>query len=492
MAYLLAIDQGTSSSRSILFDHSGNLIASAQQEFTQHFPLPGWVEHDAMEIWQSQLATIHQVLNKSGIQAQDIAAIGITNQRETTVVWHRKTGQPICRAIVWQDRRTAEWCDDLRQQGYGKTIQEKTGLLLDPYFSATKIAWILRHIPNARELAKKGELAFGTVDSWLAYQLSGHKLHVTDVTNASRTMLWNIHTQQWDAELLDLFDIPHQLLPGVHPSCHHFGDTQLFGKPIPIAGIAGDQQAALFGQACFNSGMAKNTYGTGCFTLLQTGGFCSQSQHGLITTAACQVNQHPQYALEGSVFVGGAVVQWLRDQLHLAPTATAIGELAATVEDSDGVVFVPAFTGLGAPYWDANARGAILGLHRGSTAAHIARAAIEAIAFQTAELLFAMQKDSPAPIIELRVDGGAASNDALLQFQADLLGIPVIRPKIIETTALGVAYLAGLQTGIYSAPEECAALWQEQQRFLPQISRSHAAIRLENWKNAVSRLLSRS
>lgn len=490
MTYLLALDQGTSSSRSILFDHLGNIITSAQQEFTQHFPQAGWVEHDANEIWQSQLATIHQVLNKSGIQAQDIAAIGITNQRETTVVWHRKTGQPICRAIVWQDRRTADWCDDLRQQGYGKTIQEKTGLLLDPYFSATKIAWILRHIPNARELAEKGELAFGTVDSWLAYQLSGHKLHVTDVTNASRTMLWNIHTQQWDAELLDLFDIPHQLLPEVHPSCHHFGDTQLFGKPIPIAGIAGDQQSALFGQACFNSGMAKNTYGTGCFTLLQTGGFCSQSQHGLISTAACQVNQHPQYALEGSVFVGGAVVQWLRDQLHLAPTATAIGELAATVEDSDGVVFVPAFTGLGAPYWDANARGAILGLHRGSTAAHIARAAIEAIAFQTAELLFAMQKDSPTPIIELRVDGGAASNDALLQFQADLLGIPVIRPKIIETTALGVAYLAGLQTGIYSAPEECAALWQEQQRFLPQISRSHAANRLENWKNAVSRLLS--
>lgn len=492
MTYLLALDQGTSSSRSILFDHLGNIITSAQQEFTQHFPQAGWVEHDAQEIWQSQLATIHQVLNKSAIQAQDIAAIGITNQRETTVVWHRKTGQPICRAIVWQDRRTADWCDDLRQQGYGKTIQEKTGLLLDPYFSATKIAWILRHIPNARELAENGELAFGTVDSWLAYQLSGHKLHVTDVTNASRTMLWNIHTQQWDAELLDLFDIPHQLLPEVHPSCHHFGDTQLFGKPIPIAGIAGDQQSALFGQACFDSGMAKNTYGTGCFTLLQTGGFCSHSQHGLITTAACQVNQHPQYALEGSVFVGGAVVQWLRDQLHLAPTATAIGELAATVEDSDGVVFVPAFTGLGAPYWDANARGAILGLHRGSSAAHIARAAIEAIAFQTAELLFAMQKDSPIPIIELRVDGGAASNDALLQFQADLLGIPVIRPKIIETTALGVAYLAGLQTGIYSAPEECAALWQEQRRFLPQISRSHAANRLENWKNAVSRLLSRS
>ena len=489
MTYLLALDQGTSSSRSILFDHSGNLVASAQQEFTQHFPLPGWVEHDAMEIWQSQLATIHQVLNKSGLQAQDIAAIGITNQRETTVAWHRKTGQPICRAIVWQDRRTADWCDNLRQQGYGKTIQEKTGLLLDPYFSATKIAWILRHVPEARVLAEQGELAFGTVDSWLAYQLSGQTRHVTDVTNASRTMLWNIHTQQWDAELLDLFDIPRQLLPEVLPSSHNFGSTDLFGTAIPIAGIAGDQQSALFGQACFHSGMAKNTYGTGCFTLLQTGGFCSQSQHGLISTTACQTDQHPQYALEGSVFIGGAVVQWLRDQLHIAPSAQAIGELATSVNDSDGVIFVPAFAGLGAPYWDANARGAILGLHRGSTAAHIARAAIESIAFQTAELLLAMQKDSPVPIMELRVDGGAASNNALLQFQADLLGIPVIRPKIIETTALGVAYLAGLHTGIYSGQEECAALWQEQQRFLPQISRTDATSRLQSWKNAVTRLL---
>ena len=489
MAYLLALDQGTSSSRAILFDHLGNLIASAQQEFTQHFPQAGWVEHDAQEIWQSQLATIHQVLKKTILQAQDIAAIGITNQRETTVVWHRKTGQPICRAIVWQDRRTADWCEALRQQGYGKTIQEKTGLLLDPYFSASKIAWILRHVPEARSLAEQGQLAFGTVDSWLAYQLSGQTRHVTDVTNASRTMLWNIHTQQWDAELLDLFDIPRQLLPEVHPSSHDFGATQLFGASIPIAGIAGDQQSALFGQACFSSGMAKNTYGTGCFTLLQTGAFCSQSQHGLISTAACQIDQHPQYALEGSVFIGGAVVQWLRDQLHIAPSAQAIGDLAASVDDSDGVIFVPAFAGLGAPYWDAKARGAILGLHRGSSAAHIARAAIEAIAFQTAELLLAMQKDSPVPISELRVDGGAASNDALLQFQADLLGIPVIRPKIIETTALGVAYLAGLQTEIYSAPEECAALWQEQQRFLPQMNPTQAANRLQIWKNAVSRLL---
>ncbi len=489
MAYLLALDQGTSSSRSILFDHLGNLIASAQQEFTQYFPLTGWVEHDAMEIWQSQLATIHQVLKQSHIKAQDIAAIGITNQRETTVVWHRKTGLPICRAIVWQDRRTAAWCEELKQQGYGKTIQEKTGLLLDPYFSASKIAWILRHVPEARALADRGELAFGTIDSWLAYQLSGQTRHVTDVTNASRTMLWNIHTQQWDTELLDLFDIPRQLLPEVHPSSHDFGVSHLFGSAIPIAGIAGDQQSALFGQACFHSGMAKNTYGTGCFSLLQTGAFCSQSQHGLISTTACQTNQHPQYALEGSVFIGGAVVQWLRDQLQLAPSAQGIAALASSVSDSDGVIFVPAFAGLGAPYWDANARGAIFGLHRGSTAAHIARAAIEAIAFQTAELLLAMQKDSPVPIVELRVDGGAASNDALLQFQADLLGIPVIRPQIIETTALGVAYLAGLQTGIYNSAEECAALWKEQARFLPQISQMQATSRLQAWKNAVNRLL---
>ncbi|MBC3873526.1 glycerol kinase GlpK [Undibacterium flavidum] len=489
MAYLLALDQGTSSSRSIIFDQRGNIISTAQQEFTQYFPQAAWVEHDAMEIWHSQRATIQQVLQQSGLQAQQISAIGITNQRETTILWNRKTGLPLGPAIVWQDRRTARQCEDLREQGYAKLIQEKTGLILDPYFSASKIAWILQHIPDARAQAQRGELAFGTVDSWLAYQLSGQQLHVTDVTNASRTMLWNIHTREWDKELLALFDIPRSLLPEVCPSSYYFGDCHLFGSAIPIAGIAGDQQAALFGQACFRTGMAKNTYGTGCFALLQTGAFCSHSQHGLISTAACQIDQHPQYALEGSVFIGGAVVQWLRDYLHLAPSAKDIDALASSVPDSDGVIFVPAFTGLGAPYWDANARGAILGLHRGSSAAHIARAAIEAIAFQTAELLMAMQKDSPTPILELRVDGGAATNTTLLQFQADLLGIPVVRPRVLETTALGAAYLAGLQTGVYSNPEECSALWQEQQRFLPQISRTQADHRLQIWKNAVARLL---
>ncbi|MFA9275426.1 MAG: glycerol kinase GlpK [Candidatus Aquirickettsiella gammari] len=489
MAYLLALDQGTSSSRAIIFDHSGNVIAVAQQEFTQHFPQSGWVEHDAMEIWHSQRDTIQQVLQQSGLSAYQIAAMGIANQRETTIIWNRKTGLPIGPAIVWQDRRTAAECDDLRQRGHAKLIQEKTGLILDPYFSATKIAWMLNHLPNARAQAQAGELAFGTVDSWLAFQLSGHRIHVSDVTNASRTMLWNIHTQNWDEDLLALFDIPRSLLPVVYPSSYAFGVCNEFASPIPIAGIAGDQQAALFGQACFNTGMAKNTYGTGCFALLQTGGFCSHSQHGLISTAACQIDQHPQYALEGSVFIGGAVVQWLRDYLHLAPSATGIEQLANSVPDSDGVIFVPAFAGLGAPYWDANAKGAILGLHRGSSAAHIARAAIEAIAFQTAELLQAMQKDSPTPIQELRVDGGAANNTMLLQFQANLLGIPVVRPKVLETTALGVAYLAGLQTGIYSAVEECSSLWQEQQRFLPQISQDHASSRMQNWKNAVTRLL---
>jgi glycerol kinase len=489
MTYLLALDQGTSSSRSIIFDRGGTPICTAQQEFTQYFPHAGWVEHDAMEIWHSQRSTIQQVLQQSGLNAQQISAIGITNQRETTLLWNRKTGFPLGPAIVWQDRRTARKCEDLREQGYAKLIQEKTGLILDPYFSASKIAWILQHFPEARALAKRGELAFGTVDSWLAFQLSGQQLHVTDVTNASRTMLWNIHTREWDEELLALFDIPRNLLPEVYPSSYHFGNCSLFGGSIPLAGIAGDQQAALFGQACFHTGMAKNTYGTGCFALLQTGGFCSHSQHGLISTAACQIDQHPQYALEGSVFIGGAVVQWLRDYMHLAPSASDIDALASSVPDSDGVIFVPAFTGLGAPYWDANARGAILGLHRGSSAAHIARAAIESIAFQTAELLMAMQKDSPTPIQELRVDGGAATNTTLLQFQADLLGIPVVRPRVLETTALGVAYLAGLKTGIYSTPEECSALWQERQRFLPQISRDHASNRLRIWKNAVARLL---
>lgn len=489
MTYLLALDQGTSSSRSILFDRLGNMICSAQQEFPQYFPQASWVEHQAEEIWQSQLHTIHAVLKQSGIAINQIAALGITNQRETCIVWNKKTGEPIYPAIVWQDRRTAAYCEELRNAGHAALIQEKTGLVIDPYFSASKLRWILDHVPGARQQAQEGLLAFGTVDSWLAYRLSEKQLHVSDITNASRTMLWNIHHNQWDQELLVLFDIPASLLPEVYPSSHRFGNCSLFGHPIPIASIVGDQQAALFGQACFSAGMAKNTYGTGCFLLAHTGETCSLSQYGLISTSAAQINQTKQYALEGSVFIGGAVVQWLRDQMHFFKASSEIEKLSAEVADADGVIFVPAFSGLGAPYWDPNAKGAIFGLHRGTTQAHIARAAVEAIAFQTAELLFAMQNDQNGQMKELRVDGGASANKALLQLQADLLGIPVIRPKTIETTALGAAYLAGLSIGLYSNLEECSALWQEDCRFYPAISSEQARLRLSEWKNAVQRLL---
>ncbi len=488
MSYLLALDQGTSSSRSIIFSREGNIVASAQQEFCQIFPQPGWVEHDAMEIWHSQLATVQQVLQKSAIPARQIAALGITNQRETTIVWNRQTGQPICNAIVWQDRRTAAYCDQLRELGHASAIQQKTGLVLDPYFSASKLKWILDNVPQARAQAERGELAFGTVDSWLAWQLSGARLHVTDVSNASRTMLFNIHSNHWDEELLALFEIPPAILPQVHPSSHRFGETTLFGSPIPIAGIAGDQQAALFGQACFKPGMAKNTYGTGCFMLLHTGQHCANSSNGLISTAACQLDAEPQYALEGSVFIGGAVVQWLRDGLKAIQNSTDVEGLAASVPDSGGVVFVPSFTGLGAPYWEPAAKGAILGLSRGSTVAHIARAALESIAFQSTALLQAMLRDAVAPIRELRVDGGAASNNLLLQFQANLLGIPVIRPKITETTALGAAYLAGLAVGFYHGLDECAAQWQEEQRFLPEMGRDQARGLMQDWETAVGRV----
>lgn len=489
MTYLLALDQGTSSSRSILFDRLGNMICRAQQEFPQYFPQASWVEHQAEEIWQSQLHTIHAVLKQSGIAINQIAALGITNQRETCIVWNKKTGEPIYPAIVWQDRRTAAYCEELRNAGHAALIQEKTGLVIDPYFSASKLRWILDHVPGARQQAQEGLLAFGTVDSWLAYRLSEKQLHVSDITNASRTMLWNIHHNQWDQELLALFDIPASLLPEVYPSSHRFGNCSLFGHPIPIASIVGDQQAALFGQACFSAGMAKNTYGTGCFLLAHTGETCSLSQHGLISTSAAQINQTKQYALEGSVFIGGAVVQWLRDQMHFFKASSEIEKLSAEVADADGVIFVPAFSGLGAPYWDPNAKGAIFGLHRGTTQAHIARAAVEAIAFQTTELLFAMQNDQNGQMKELRVDGGASANKALLQLQADLLGIPVIRPKTIETTALGAAYLAGLSIGLYSNLEECSALWQEDCRFYPAISSEQARLRLSEWKNAVQRLL---
>ncbi|HEU4845991.1 MAG TPA: glycerol kinase GlpK [Burkholderiaceae bacterium] len=490
MAYLLALDQGTSSSRTIVFRDSGEIVASAQQEFTQHFPQPGWVEHDAHELWSTQLATARAALAKAGIAAADIAALGITNQRETTIVWERATGRPLFNAIVWQDRRTEALCDRLRADGLAEPIRQKTGLILDPYFSATKLAWILNHVDGARARAARGELCFGTVDAWLVWNLTGGRLHVTDVSNAARTMLWNIHTGCWDQELLAWLDIPAEVLPQVHPSSHLYGstDAQWLGAALPIAGIAGDQQSALFGQACFKPGMAKNTYGTGCFMLLNTGTQCADSQHGLISTAACQADATRQYALEGSVFVGGAVVQWLRDGLKAINSTAEVEALAASVPDSGGVVFVPAFTGLGAPYWVPSAKGAILGLSRGTTQAHIARAALEGIAFQSAALLQAMVRDAATPITELRVDGGACANNLLLQFQADLLGIPVLRPQVTETTALGAAYLAGLATGVYSNQEQLSVQWRVERVFEPAMARAQAQQRMHDWERAIGQV----
>lgn len=487
MTYLLALDQGTSSSRSIVFRDNGEVVAMAQQEFGQIFPQPGWVEHDPVELWQSQLQTCRAVLAKAGIQASELAALGIANQRETTLVWERSSGRPLCNAIVWQDRRTAAACEKLRSAGLADSIKRKTGLVLDPYFSATKLCWILDHVSGARERARRGELAFGTVDAWLVWNLTGGRLHVTDVTNASRTMLWNIHDGCWDQELLQWLDIPPQVLPQVYPSSYQFGvtDRQCLGQSVPIGGIAGDQQAALFGQACFQPGMAKNTYGTGCFMLLNTGDICADSQNGLISTAACQLGSKKQYALEGSVFIGGAVVQWLRDGLKAIKDSADIEALAASVPDADGVVFVPAFTGLGAPYWIPSAKGAILGLSRGSTVAHIARAALESIAFQTTALLQAMLRDVVAPITELRVDGGACANALLLQFQADLLGIPVLRPQVTETTALGAACLAGLAVGAYRNTAELAAQWRIERVFEPVISRDQAGALMQRWEAVI-------
>ena len=488
MQYVMALDQGTSSSRSLIVDGEGRIVASAQQEFRQIFPQPGWVEHDPADLWQSQLDTCRQALRHAGLQAHQLNAIGITNQRETTLLWHRASGQPICNAIVWQDRRTDAYCRQLREAGHAEQVQQKTGLVLDPYFSATKIRWILDHVPEARAQALRGELAFGTVDSWLAWNLSAGELHVTDVTNASRTLLWNIHTQCWDADLLALFDIPPSLLPEVHPSSFCYGTTAalVLGASVTIGSIAGDQQAALYGQACFTPGMAKNTYGTGCFMLAHTGSDCVRSQNGLISTAACQTDQRPQYALEGSVFIGGAVVQWLRDGLKAIERAADIEALAASVPDAGGVVFVPSFTGLGAPYWIASAQGAITGLTRGTTIAHIARAALESIAFQSAALLQAMMRDAVRPITELRVDGGAAANNLLLQFQADLLGIPVVRPQITETTALGAAMLAGRATGVWQDDVALAAHWRIDRTFLPTMSRDEASARMARWEAAIA------
>ncbi|MBK6632642.1 MAG: glycerol kinase GlpK [Betaproteobacteria bacterium] len=499
--FLLALDQGTSSSRSIVFDVKGQIVAKAQREFRQIYPQPGWVEHDPNEIWISQIATAQEALAQAGIRATDLASIGITNQRETTLVWNRATGEPLCNAIVWQDRRGEAACATLRKDGWEATIREKTGLIIDSYFSATKLKWIFDNISGARSAAHKGELVFGTVDSWLVWRLTGGAVHATDVCNAARTMLFDVHTNQWDSELLELFDVPRGMLPAVYPSSHVYGHTQadLLGAPVAIGGIAGDQQAALFGQACFRSGMAKNTYGTGCFMLVHTGSHFHTSTNGLVTTSAAQLTSTPQFALEGSVFIGGAVVQWLRDGLKAIKQSDAVEGLAESVPDSGGVSFVPAFTGLGAPYWKPEARGAIVGLTRGTTLAHIARAALESIAFQNAALLQAMSRDVAAAsampgdnlpplagIDELRVDGGACVNDLLMQFQADLLGIPVVRPKVIETTALGAAYLAGLSCGVYSNLDELAAQWQVERSFYPTMSRDRAAELMRNWEHAVA------
>ena len=524
MTYLLALDQGTSSSRSIVFDLHGRIVAQAQQELPQLFPQPGWVEHDPMEIWRSQLATARQALGNAGLKAGDIKALGITNQRETTVLWNRKTGQPVHHAIVWQDRRAEATCAELRAQGHEALIQSRTGLLIDAYFSGTKLKWLLDNVPGARAQAERGELAFGTIDSWLIWQLTGGAVHATDVSNASRTMLFNVRTNRWDSDLLALLDIPPSLMPEVKPSSAHYGEVrpELLGQAIAIGGVAGDQQSALFGQACFKSGMAKNTYGTGCFLLMHTGQQFQTSGNGLLTTSAAQIEPPrspasrgslppegaglawggpalrplataamgpPEYALEGSVFVGGAVVQWLRDGLHAIKGSAEVEALAQSVPDSGGVMMVPAFTGLGAPYWKPEARGTITGLTRGTTVAHVARAALESIAYQSAALLLAMGRDAvaagAAPVAELRVDGGACVNDLLMQFQADLLGIPVIRPAVTETTALGAAWLAGLSSGVYQSTDELAGLWQADRTFVPTLSAERAAGLMAQWEHAV-------
>jgi glycerol kinase len=490
MRYVLALDQGTTSSRAILFDEQGVARGTAQREFRQIFPQPGWVEHDPKEILRTQRDVAREVFRQQSVPIRDVMAVGITNQRETTLVWDRQTGEPLHNAIVWQDRRTAPLCQQLRDAGAESLVRSRTGLVIDPYFSGTKLAWLLDNIPGARARAERGELAFGTVDTWLVWHLTGNRTHVTDPTNASRTMLFNIQTGEWDEELLRLLNVPRALLPDVHPSAHAFGmlPAAVLGEPLIIGGIAGDQQAALFGQACHEKGMAKNTYGTGCFMLLHTGDRVVQSQNGLVSTACAQVRGN-EYALEGSVFIAGAVVQWLRDELGFFESSNQIEKLAASVLDSGGVFLVPAFTGLGAPYWDPHARGALVGLTRGTSRAHIARAALEAIAYQSAEVLEAMQKDAGEPLSELRVDGGASANDLLMQFQADLLGVPVVRPKVLETTALGAAYLAGLTVNLWKSREELASQWQVDRRFEPRMDRNEARARMARWRDAVQRSL---
>jgi glycerol kinase len=510
VVFVLALDQGTTSSRAIVFDHAGAVVAVSQAEFRQIFPQPGWVEHDPVEIWASQSGVMHAVLAKSGIAARDIVAIGITNQRETTLLWDRATGAPVANAIVWQDRRTAGICDQLRSEGHAPLIAHKTGLVIDAYFSGTKLKWLLDNVPGARVRAMRGELAFGTVDAWLVWQLTGGATHVTDASNASRTMLFDIHRGDWDDELLALLDVPRSVLPRVVASSGVCAEVTLDGARIPVAGIAGDQQAALFGQACHSPGMAKNTYGTGCFMLMNTGQDAVVSTHNLLTTVAWRRDRHSReggnlassransaasdtglsYALEGSVFIGGAVVQWLRDGLQVVRSASAIEGLAASVPDTGGVYFVPAFAGLGAPHWDAYARGAILGLTRGSTSAHVARAALESIAYQSADVLRAMQQDSGITLTELRVDGGATANNLLMQFQADVLGVPVVRPRVAETTALGAAYLAGLAVGFWKDEGEVAANWQVERRFEPSMSRERVAELVDGWERAIGRVKS--
>jgi glycerol kinase len=485
--YILSLDQGTTSSRAIIFDKKGSIVATAQKEFTQIFPQPGWVEHDANEIWSTQLGVATEAVLKAGLTIGDIAAIGITNQRETTVVWDRDTHLPICNAIVWQDRRTADYCDKLKKDGSAEKIREKTGLVTDAYFSGTKVKWILDNVEGARDKAQKGELCFGTVDSWLLWKLTNGKVHATDVSNASRTLLYNIHTLQWDQELLQLFGIPESMLPEVRSSSEVYGHTDnvLTAAKVPVSGIAGDQQSALFGQMCTQPGMVKNTYGTGCFMLMNTGTKPVASKNNLLTTIAWKVNGEVQYALEGSVFIGGAVVQWLRDGLHIIQTSADVEALALKVEDNGGVYLVPAFTGLGAPYWNQHARGTIVGITRGSSDAHIARAAIESIAFQSMDLLKAMEADAGLPIKEVRVDGGATINNHLMQFQSDILNTQVIRPQVTETTALGAAYLAGLAVGFWKNVDELQQYWQKDRTFSPTMPEAKRNDLQKNWKKAV-------
>ncbi|MFT3783394.1 MAG: glycerol kinase GlpK [Nibricoccus sp.] len=490
MKYLLALDQGTSSSRSVIFDETGGLVAIAQREFTQSFPRPGWVEHDPEEIWQSQASTITEALAKAKLRPNDLAAIGITNQRETAIIWDRKTGVPIAPAIVWQDRRTAPDCDALREAGHETLIADKTGLVLDAYFSASKIRWLLQNVPQAQTRAERGELAFGTVDTWLVWKLTRGKCHVTDASNASRTMLVDIARGDWDEELLKLFGIPRALLPEIRDSSEVYAEARDVVPGVSIAGIAGDQQAALFGQGCIQPGMAKNTYGTGCFMLMHTGTERIRSRQRLLSTIAWRINGRLEYALEGSVFVAGAVVQYLRDALGFIRSASEVERLAMSVPDSGGVYFVPAFVGLGAPYWDQDARGAILGLTRGTGAAHIARAGVEAIAHQVTDVLAAMEADTGLHLKELRVDGGAAANNLLMQFQADLLGCPVVRPQIVETTALGAACLAGLAVGVFREPAEITSRWREERRFSPAMSAPLRETHRKGWARAVERIRS--